>query len=145
MAHELGHYVLNHIYKIIIMLGLVLAIGFACVQWAFDRVNARLGEHWGVRGAGDTAALPLLAALFSVYLFAMTPLVNTIIRSQEVEADLFGLNAAREPDAFAEVALKLSEYRKMDPGPIEEFLFFDHPSGRNRIFAAMRWKAETIR
>jgi STE24 endopeptidase len=145
MAHELGHYVLNHIYKMIIMLGLVLVVGFAFVQWAFDRVNARLGQGWGIRGAGDTGGLPLLVALFSVYLFVLTPVVHTIIRSQEVEADLFGLNAAREPDGFAEVALKLSEYRKMDPGPIEEFLFFDHPSGRNRIFAAMRWKSETIR
>jgi STE24 endopeptidase len=36
----------------------------------------------------------------------------------------------------------LGEYRKLDPGPIEEFLFYDHPSGRTRITAAMRWKAE---
>jgi STE24 endopeptidase len=38
--------------------------------------------------------------------------------------------------------LKLSEYRKLEPGPVEEFVFFDHPSGRTRIFTAMRWKAE---
>jgi STE24 endopeptidase len=36
----------------------------------------------------------------------------------------------------------LGEYRKLDPGPVEEFVFFDHPSGRTRITAAMRWKAE---
>ena len=42
----------------------------------------------------------------------------------------------------AQTALKLSEYRKLDPGPLEEFVFYDHPSGRARIFAAMRWKAE---
>ena len=35
------------------------------------------------------------------------------------EADLYGLQAAREPDGFAEVALKLSEYRKLEPGPLE--------------------------
>jgi hypothetical protein len=38
----------------------------------------------------------------------------------------------------------LGEYRKLDPGPIEEFLFYDHPSGRTRITAAMRWKAEHL-
>ena len=37
------------------------------------------------------------------------------------------------------------EYRKMNPGPIEEWIFFDHPSGRNRIYAAMRWKAENLK
>jgi STE24 endopeptidase len=36
----------------------------------------------------------------------------------------------------------LGEYRKMDPGPIEEFIFFDHPSERTRITAVMRWRAE---
>ena len=60
----------------------------------------------------------------------------------EFEADMYGLNAARQPDGEANVDLLLGEYRKMEPGPIEEFLFFDHPSGRTRITAAMRWKAE---
>ena len=62
----------------------------------------------------------------------------------EFEADMFGLNAAREPDGEANVDLLLGEYRKMSPGPIEEFVFFDHPSGRTRITAAMRWKAENL-
>ena len=47
-------------------------------------------------------------------------------------------------DGFAEVALKLGEYRRLDPGPIEEWIFFDHPSGRNRIHMAMTWKAEHL-
>jgi hypothetical protein len=69
---------------------------------------------------------------------------NTIIRVNEYEADIFGLNAARQPDGFANAALKLGEYRKLDPGPIEELIFFDHPSGRTRIFSAMRWKKENL-
>ena len=55
---------------------------------------------------------------------------------------MYGLNAARQPDGEANVDLMLGEYRKLDPGPVEEFVFFDHPSGRTRITAAMRWKAE---
>ena len=47
-----------------------------------------------------------------------------------------------EPDGMALVSIKLGEYRKLDPGALEEMLFFDHPSGRTRIFASMRWKAE---
>ena len=74
-----------------------------------------------------------------------TPLTNSIIRTNEAEADIFGLNAAREPDGFATTALKLSEYRKLDPTPWEEFVFYDHPSGRSRIFMAMRWKAEHLK
>ena len=93
-------------------------------------------------GIDDLAGLPLVALLFSAYLFVLTPIGNTIVRTQEYEADVFGLNAARQPDGFARAALLLSEYRKMEPSPIEEFIFFDHPSGHTRIFTAMRWKAE---
>ena len=60
----------------------------------------------------------------------------------EAEADIFGLNAAREPDGFATVSLKLGEYRKLSPGPLEEIILFDHPSGRSRILMAMTWKTE---
>lgn len=144
MGHELGHYVLNHIYELIVYLGLVLAGGFAFVHWGFGRALARWGGRWRVRGVGDVAGLPLLGALLAVYMFLMTPVLNTIIRVNEAEADLFGLNAAREPEGFAEVALKLGEYRKLEPGPIEEWIFFDHPSGRSRIAMAMRWKAEHL-
>lgn len=142
LGHEMGHYVLNHVYKGVIYFGVIIVVGFAFVQWAFGRIAARWGERWGIRGPGDVAGLPLLAAIFSAYLFVLTPVTNTIVRSAEAEADAFGLNAAREPDGFARAALDLSEYRKMRPGPIEEFIFFDHPSGWNRIHRAMVWKGE---
>ena len=96
----------------------------------------------GREDVADPAGLPLAALLFFAYLFAMTPVINSIIRNGESEADMFGLNAARQPDGFAQAALHLAEYRKLEPGPLEEIVFFDHPSGHTRIFAAMRWKAE---
>ena len=49
---------------------------------------------------------------------------------------------ARQPDRFAEAALKIGESRKLDPSPWEERIFYDHPGGRTRIYAAMRWKSE---
>jgi STE24 endopeptidase len=123
---------------------IVVLTAFALVRFAFDRALARWGAGWGVRGIADPAGLPLLMILVTIFGFALTPIANTFIRSNEAEADIFGLNAARQPDGFAEVALKLSEYRKLDPGPVEEFLFFDHPSGRARIHMAMQWKAEHL-
>ena len=144
MGHELGHYVLNHIYKFIVEFGVIIVIGFAFLRWSMAWAIARWGARWDVRGPGDTAGMPLLIALFSVYLFVLTPVTNTIVRVAEEEADIFGLNAAREGDGFAEVDLKLTEYRKADPGPVEEFILYDHPSPRKRIYSAMRWKAENL-
>ena len=144
IGHEMGHYVLNHVYKGILALGVLIVVGFAFISWAFGRVTLKFGERWGFRDVADIAGLPLLVALFSVYVFALTPLLNTITRSMEAEADAFGLNAARQPDGAAQAALHLAEYRKMQPGAIEEVIFFDHPSGWKRIHRAMVWKAENI-
>jgi STE24 endopeptidase len=137
MAHEIGHYALNHGPEMLLSFGIVLLFGFALVDALFDRFRAR----FGVQGIGDIAGLPLLGILLSAYMFLMTPVLNSIVRTNEAEADMFGLNVARQPDGFAEVALKLSEYRKLSPGPLEELIFFDHPSGRARIHMAMSWKA----
>lgn len=144
LGHEMGHYVLNHIYKGIVFYGVIMVFGFAFVYFGFGWVERRRGARWGIRGAGDVAGLPLLAALFTVFMFFMTPVTNTITRSMEAEADAFGLTAARQPDGFAQAAVQLSEYRKMHPGPMEDFLFFDHPSGWQRIHRAMVWKAEHL-
>ena len=140
MGHELGHYVMNHIYKFIAEFALLLLAGFLFAQWAMRRMLASRGAGWGLHGVADVASLPLLAAVFSVFMAVATPINNTLVRVQEIEADRFGLNLAREPLGEAEVDLKLVEYRKPDPGPIEEFVFFDHPSTRFRIHDAMRWR-----
>jgi STE24 endopeptidase len=143
LGHEMGHYVLNHLFKNLLESSLVVAIGFALVGMSFERLRERHGE-WRVASVGDVAGLPLIAFLFSVYSFLATPINNSIVRETEYEADMFGLNAARQPDGFANAALKLGEYRKLAPGPIEEVIFFDHPSSRTRILRAMRWKAENL-
>ena len=142
MGHEMGHYVLNHVYKGLVMNGILVVIGFAFLNWGINFSLARWGRQWDVRGTGDLAVLPLAVMLFSLYFFLVTPISNTITRTMEYEADMYGLNTAQQPDAEANVDMLLGEYRKLDPGPVEEFILFDHPSGRTRITAAMRWKAE---
>jgi STE24 endopeptidase len=144
LGHEMGHYVLNHIAIGITWFGLVFFVGFAFVNWGFRFLAGIFGGNWDVRNIDDPAGLPVLMALFTVYLLLVTPVTNTITRTTEAQADIFGINAVRQPDAFAKSALMLAEYRKLDPTPWEEFVFFDHPSGRTRIYTAMRWKAEHL-
>ena len=140
MGHEMGHYVMNHGFKSLVMISLVWLVGFGFVYFVMESMLVRVGSGWGIRSAGDIAALPLLVAIFSVFSTLSMPVLNTIVRTQEAEADMFGLNLAREPDGESEVAVKLGEYRKMSPSPVEEFIFFDHPSGENRIRVAQTWK-----
>lgn len=144
LGHELGHYTMNHAYKGLLFIGLILVLGFAFLKWSLDWSLARWGQRFGIQGHADIVGLPLVMALFSAYMFAATPLNNTLIRVQEIEADTFGMNAAAEPLGRAEVHLKLTEYRKADPSDFEEFVFYDHPSPKKRIFSAMRWRAEHL-
>jgi STE24 endopeptidase len=144
MGHEMGHYVLHHIAKDILYFSAVIVIFFAFLQWSLACSLARWGERWKIHGIGDTAIIPLVFLIGTLLGFLYTPFFNTHIRTNEHEADMYGLNASRQPDGFAQAAIHLGEYRKMSPGPVEEWIFFDHPSGRNRIHDAMRWKAENL-
>jgi STE24 endopeptidase len=144
MGHEMGHYVMNHIAKDVIFMIIVVVCSFAYLRWGLNWSLARWGERWQITGIGDPAVLPLVMLLAGILFFVLTPIMNTQTRTEEKEADMFGLNASRQPDGFAQAAIHLGEYRKMRPGSIEEFIFFDHPSGYNRIHSAMVWKGQNL-
>ena len=145
MGHELGHYVLGHTWRSVFILALIMAVGLLIAARLAPRLIERHGAKWGVRSVSDPAAIPLLSLILTLYFFAATPAFNTLIRVNESDADRFGLDTAREPDGFAKVAMRLSEYRKIEPGPIEEMLFFDHPSGATRVRMSMQWKADNVK
>ncbi len=142
LGHEMGHYVLNHLFKLTVYFTLLYGIAFAVVHGCLDRVLGRWSPRLGLRDRADPAALPLLFGLFSIVWFLLTPLTNTVVRANEAEADAFGLNASREPQGFASAAMRLSTYRKLRPGPLEEFIFYDHPSGYERVHRSMIWLKE---
>jgi STE24 endopeptidase len=144
MGHEMGHYVMNHIPKSIMFMFIVVVLFFSYLRWGMQWAIQRWGERWGIHDVADPAGLPLALLLAGIFFFVLTPVLNTATRTQEKEADMFGLNASRMPDGFAQAAIHLGEYRKMRPGPVEEWLFFDHPSGYNRIHSAMVWKGENL-
>lgn len=144
MSHEMGHFVLNHITKSLPAVAILIFAGLGLTKLLFQPVLQRWGQGWQVRDISDPAGFPLLLLMFSTLLFILTPLVNTVTRTMEREADAFAINVSRESDGMARAALKLGRYRKLNPGPIEEFIFFDHPSGRARIRMAMDWKAAQL-
>lgn len=142
MAHEIGHYALGHIASLLIFNIVAAAIIFAALGAVLKRLIG--GGRWGVRTLWDPAGLPVVIAVATTLFTLATPVFNTITRFHEHQADIFGINASRAPHGFAEVALLLAEYRKMQPGPIERFLFYTHPSGHDRIHMAMTWQANEM-
>jgi STE24 endopeptidase len=139
MGHEMGHFVLNHVWKGIAFFSVIILLGFLFLRWGFA-YSLRRWPGLGIESVSDVAGLPLLALLLTVFFFVTGPILNSYSRFQEDQADDFGLEASHQPDAAATTFLKLGEYRELDPNPTIEVLFFDHPSGRSRILNAMEWK-----
>jgi STE24 endopeptidase len=144
LGHEMGHYVLNHLIILSLEFGMLIVIGFGFVKWAFNKLAAKYGGRWGISSIQDVTSLPVLVFLFTFYFFIMTPVSNSIIRTVETEADNYGLNTAREPDAIASVFIKTADNNKIAPGYWEEIFFYDHPCRQKRILRAMKWKAENL-
>jgi STE24 endopeptidase len=144
MSHEIGHYVLAHVAKGIVFDTLVTGFGFLFVGWVGTRLITRFGSRWHVTGLSDNGALPIFWGLLMLWGFLALPLSNSIVRQQEAEADAFGINASREPLGLAEFMIRDADARQLDPSPLVESVFYNHPSARNRIFNAMRWRAENM-
>jgi STE24 endopeptidase len=150
-GHESGHYVLNHIPK---MLGLS-AIGTFFVFWACaafaEWVARRFGSRWRLQDQ-DAGTPPLATrAGFVVLIFAITiagfilePVTNTMSRYVEHQADVYGQEAIhglvpdpRKTAVNAFNALGEAWLEDPNPSPIVEFWEYNHPSVKNRAnFAA---------
>jgi STE24 endopeptidase len=143
-GHEMGHYVLGHSFIMLIENGVMICLLFSGLSWAYPALLARARPLWQINGPADIASMPVLMFLILLFRLLVDPIDSAITRVAEQQADIFAINATHEVDALSTLVLKIAQRDKLAPGPVEEFLFFDHPSARNRILAAMRWKAENL-
>jgi Zn-dependent protease with chaperone function len=145
-GHEMGHYVLNHLLKglAIAALCLLLAyyVGFRCLRW----VLTRWGGNWGTRGPDDWASLPALLLLFSIFVFAGSPVAGAVSRYFEHQADQYALEVTHglTPDS-AQVGAQTFQIlgdvglADPDPSPVDIFMFYDHPPIRDRVIFSLTY------
>ncbi len=133
-AHEVGHYVHRHIYKLLIAGTVETFLGFYLVYRLYNALWPRLGFN----GQADLAALPLMLLLFAVYSLVTTPLSNALSRHFEWQADRYALHNSSNPQAFPRALQKLAEQNLSDaePSPVVEFLFHSHPAIKRRVAKA---------
>jgi len=142
MGHEMGHYVLRHLWKGLAFGSALILLGAWLVQRLFPRIAAGRGARWGIGPVSDVAGLPLVLLVVSVFSFFAAPAANAFSRWEEHQADAFSLDVVRDPDALAAGFAKfntvdLSEY---DPPRIVELWFYTHPSLEHRIEFCQEWK-----
>lgn len=136
MAHELGHYVMNHVWYGIILS--VLFVGFAL--WLTDKTIHRLitkfQGRFGFSKLSDVASLPLVMIYLTVITFVGGPIINGYSRLMEHQADIYAMKLSSvDGETAARAFDKLSVFNLSDPDPhpIIEFWFYSHPSLKSRM------------
>jgi len=139
-GHEMGHYVLLHIPKMLTIISALLLVfyylGYLSIGW----VLARWGGGWGVRGVEDLASLPALMLLLTIMLFISNPVGSAISRHYEHQADQYGLEVTHglTPDSNQVAAQAFQVLGEVglsdpDPNPVNVFMFYDHPTISDRL------------
>ena len=117
LGHEMGHYVLGHIWRSLILGSLFLLAGLWLIHRSAGWALRRFGSRFGFSELGDVASLPLLMLIFGIFAFVLTPVLLAYSRHQEHEADRFGLEITRDNHACATSFVALSEQNLGYPRP----------------------------
>jgi STE24 endopeptidase len=137
-GHEIGHYVLHHVWRTVFLLSVLSVLFF----FLADRLFPSFARAFGSRATlSDPAGLPVLLFMASVLGLLALPVLNSESRAAESAADRYSLETVGLPDALATALVKTAEYRNPRPGVLEEQIFYSHPSVERRVRTAMEWKA----
>jgi len=137
-GHEVGHYVLGHIWYLVGSLTLVVMAGFFIADKLFAPVARLFGASADI---SDPAGLPVLLVIVGLLVTLAQPINYAVSRANETAADQYSLETVNLPDALATALVKTAEYRNPRPSALEEMLFYTHPSVERRVRMAMEWKA----
>ena len=139
VGHEMGHYVLKHLYWGFLMTvaGLLLLLPLA--RRFAELLIARYGPRWGISSLTDYAATPILLLTVMVFSFLLAPVTNGVSREVEHQADAYGLQITGNRPAMAKAFVSLSEQNLSDPNPpgFIKFWLFSHPPLQERIDFAL--------
>ena len=137
-GHEIGHYVLWHVWRMVFVLGALAILVF----WLTEKLYPWFARRFGTDAPlADVRGLPVFAFVLGLLTVATQPVINTVSRMGEREADAYSLEHVGLPDALSGALIKTAEYRYPLAGPVDEALFYTHPTVANRVRTAMEWKA----
>jgi STE24 endopeptidase len=135
MGHEMGHYVLGHVARTIVLSAVLTLVGLFLVDWSGRHLVSRFGPRLGFERLSDVASVPLLLMLLEIAIFVLSPVALAYSRHQEHEADKFALDLTLDNHSGARSFVKLADVNLSNPrpGPIFKFFRSSHPSIGERI------------
>ncbi len=135
MAHEMGHYVMHHLFYSMIGSIVLIFVGlFLSSRFLIAFLN-RWGGRLGIKHPGDLATIPILLLFFSVLSFIGSPIESAVSRHYEHAADAYAVKMTQDPKAGIAAFQELSKVGLSDVNPpsVIRFLTYDHPTMLERI------------
>jgi len=136
LAHELGHFKLNHVIKRLAVM-FILSLGFlALLGWLKGQVwfYTGLGVTPLMNGANDAMALILFMLALPSFTFLFSPLMSITSRKNEFEADAFAAKHSNSGDLIsALVKLYEDNASTLTPDPLHSAFYDSHPPASVRV------------
>jgi STE24 endopeptidase len=136
LAHELGHFKLNHVVKriavmFVISLGLLALLGYLKNQvWFYQG----LGVEPMMAASNDAMALILFMFALPVFVFLFSPVLSISSRKNEFEADAFAAKHSNSQDLIsALVKLYEDNASTLTPDPLHSAFYDSHPPASIRV------------
>tara|TARA_B110000908_G_scaffold168879_1_gene224742 strand:- start:18 stop:1268 length:1251 start_codon:yes stop_codon:yes gene_type:complete len=131
LAHEIGHYKMGHIPKMITLSGVMTFGMFALLGWLERGTWLAEAFHFSVGVAGEFVPVLLLFMLLSGLLtFWLSPFSSLWSRKHEYEADAFARDAMDSSEPLIRALRKLHKENlsNLTPHPIYSRFYYSHPT-----------------
>jgi STE24 endopeptidase len=143
IGHELGHYVLGHVWKWFAFGAVALLCALYLIFHGLHWMLGRWGRAWHLYGLEDWASLAVFLLLLQIVMFFASPLVNGFSRMQEHAADMYGLEvihgivpSSEEVAAHAFQIMGEEDLADPNPPPFITFWLYSHPPLAERLVFA---------
>ncbi|MCH1626847.1 M48 family metallopeptidase [Ferdinandcohnia quinoae] len=144
MAHEMGHYVMKHIYIGIAGYLVLTLIGLYIINKLMQVMVKKWGKVFKVSSIQDIAVLPLFLLLISMLSFASDPISNAVSRHQEKDADLYALEMTNDKEAAVSSFQELSRagLSQVNPPYLVKLFRYGHPTMLERLTYTNEYEQE---
>lgn len=133
LAHEMGHNILRHVVKNLVLATVLSLAGFwmlsGLIEW--DPFYAAFGAG----GAAPHKGVVLVSLFSGFFTFVLTPFLHALSRHFEYEADRFSVESTGNPASMKEALLRLSQENLsvLNPHRWYSFFHYTHPTIPERI------------
>jgi STE24 endopeptidase len=141
LAHELGHFHHKHVIQRMLMIFGLSFASLALLGWLAGQPGfyTALGVQPNISAPNDAMALLLFMLAVPVFGWFVSPLMASISRRQEYQADAYAARSASANDlAGALLSLIEDNASTLTPDPLFVRFYYSHPPAAQRLAALQR-------